>query len=71
MELSIEQKELILAWMKTKPYFQEMINRLGQEGTISDYLKDKSPKRLQYILRALKTKYLKKQGNLNSELAKH
>ena len=59
MELTIGQKELIINWMRTKPYYQSVISRLGAEGAVSWYLKGKHPKRLQFILLALETKHFK------------
>lgn len=57
MKLTSEQKSIILSWIKTKPYFQEMLVRLGEEGTLKEYLKGKSLKRLAHILWALKRKF--------------
>ena len=59
MELAIGQKELIINWMRTKPYYQPIINRLGAEGALSWYLKGKHPKRVRFILLALETKHFK------------
>ena len=57
MKLTPEQKSIILSWMRTKPYFQVMLSKVGEEATLKDYLKDKSLKRLAHILWALKRRY--------------
>lgn len=48
----------ILNWMKTKPYYQSMLQKFGVKKTLLEYLKDKSEKRLPYILLALKNRNL-------------
>lgn len=50
MQLTIEQKSIVLSWMKTKPFFLGLIEKFGEEKALAYYLKDKSEKRLQYIL---------------------
>lgn len=56
MHLSQKQRHILVQWMKTKSFFQNLLTRLGEEKTITYYLKGKSPKRLWHILEALKRK---------------
>lgn len=57
MNLQANDKMLLLKWMRTKPFFQNLFTKLGKEKTITYYLKDKSPKRLWHILEALKRRF--------------
>ena len=54
MQLPINDKLLLVKWIRTKSFFQNLIAKLGEGKTITYYLKGKSPKRLSHILWALK-----------------
>lgn len=66
MNLTLEQKSILLAWMRTKLYLQELIKRIGEEAALQEYLKDKSPKRLSYIIWALSKRFGKKFNSSNT-----
>ena len=57
MQLPINDKLLLVKWMKTKSFFQNLIAKLGEDKTITYYLKGKSSKRLEHILWALKRRF--------------
>ena len=56
LQLSREEKLLLLSWMRSKPFYRDIILRAGIDKALAYYLRDKSFKRLQFILLALKTR---------------
>jgi len=56
LQLSREEKLLLLSWMRSKPFYRDIIIRVGVDKALAYYLRDKSFKRLQFILLGLKTR---------------